>query len=87
MQEQLLDIEKFKGALDKAADYHYDMSRSLLRKLEERDQEIIRLRTLLSEHGIDPTKQTKQIEMNLAEIGKRFAAMEKQLDNIDRAAW
>lgn len=87
MQEQLLELDKFKGALDKAADYHYDMSRSLLRKLEERDQEIIRLRTLLSEHGIDPTKQTKQIEMNLAEIGKRFTSMEKQLDKIDKSMW
>lgn len=87
MKEQLLDIDTFKGALDKAADYHYDMSRSLLRKLEERDQEIIRLRTLLSEHGIDPTKQTKQIEMNLAEIGKRFTSMEKQLDKIDKSMW
>lgn len=87
MKEQLLDIDTFKGALDKAADYHYDMSRSLLRKLEERDQEIIRLRALLSEHGIDPTRQTKQIEMNLAEIGKRFTSMERQLDKIDKSTW
>lgn len=87
MEEKLLDIDTFKGALDKAADYHYDMSRSLLRKLEERDQEIIRLRTLLKEHGIDPTSSTRQIEMNLAELGKRFKSMEKQLDNIDRSAW
>lgn len=87
MEEKLLDIDTFKGALDKAADYHYDMSRSLLRKLEERDQEIIRLRTLLKEYGIDPTSSTRQIEMNLAELGKRFKSMEKQLDNIDRSAW
>jgi len=60
-----MELEAFKEALDKAADYHYDMSRSLLRKLEERDQEIIRLRTLLKEYGIDPTRQTRQIEMNL----------------------
>lgn len=80
-------LQEFKDALDRAADYHYDMSRSLLRKLEERDQEIIRLRTLLKEHGIDPTSSTRQIEMNLTELGNRFKSMEKQLDNIDRSAW
>jgi hypothetical protein len=82
-----MELKEFKDALDKAADYHYDMSRSLLRKLGERDQEIIRLRTLLSEHGIDPTQATRQMEMNLAELGKRFSSMEKKLDNIDKSVW
>jgi len=68
MQEQLLDIDAFKGALDKAADYHYDMSRSLLRKLEERDKEIIRLRSLLREHGIDPSKPVRQMELSVAQL-------------------
>lgn len=80
-------LQEFKDALDRAADYHYDMSRSLLKKLGERDQEIVRLRTLLVEHGIDPTQPTRQIEMNLAELGNRLKSMEKQLDNIDRSAW
>lgn len=82
-----LDLEEFKYVLEKAEQHHFNMSRGLLKKLEERDQEIIRLRTLLIEHGIDPTKATRQMEMNLAEIGKRFKSMEKQLDRIDRSAW
>lgn len=82
-----LNLKDFKDALDKAANYHYDMSRGLLKKLEERDQEIIRLRTLLSEHGIDPTSPTRQIHMDLAEIGNRFKSMENKLDQIDRSAW
>lgn len=82
-----LDLEEFKYVLEKAEQHHFNMSRGLLKKLEERDQEIIRLRTLLTEHGIDPTKSTRQIEMNLAELGARFKSMEKQLDTIDRSAW
>lgn len=82
-----LDLEEFKYVLEKAEQHHFNMSRGLLKKLEERDQEIIRLRTLLTEHGIDPTSRTRQMEMNLAEIGKRFKSMEKQLDTIDRSAW
>ncbi|UCD39629.1 MAG: hypothetical protein JSV87_04255 [Candidatus Bathyarchaeota archaeon] len=82
-----LDLEEFRYVLEKAEQHHFSMTRGLLRKLEERDQEIIRLRTLLTEHGVDPTSRTRQMEMNLAEIGKRFKSMEKQLDTIDRSAW
>lgn len=82
-----LNLSEFKEVLEKAEQHHFNMSRNLLRKLEERDQEIVRLRTLLIEHGVDPTKSTKQIEMNLAEIESRFKSMENQLDKIDRSSW
>ena len=80
-----LNLDEFKDVMEKAEQHHFNMSRGLLKKLEERDQEIIRLRTLLTEHGIDPTKATRQIDMNLAELGARFNSMEKRLDNIDRS--
>lgn len=78
-----LDLEEFKYVLEKAEQHHFSMTRGLLRKLEERDQEIIRLRTLLTEHGIDPTSRTRQMEMNLAEIGKRFKRIESSVAQLD----
>jgi DNA-directed RNA polymerase sigma subunit (sigma70/sigma32) len=82
-----LNLDEFKDVLEKSEQHHFNMSRSLLKKLEERDQEIVRLRTLLTEHGIDPKSLTRQIDMNLAELGNRFKSMNERLDNIDGSSW
>ncbi len=85
-----LDLEEFKYVLEKAEQHHFNMSRGLLKKLEERDNEIIRLRTLLSEHGIDPCKAVRQRELiGVAQLdGYDMRGMPPPLEpHYDRSSW
>jgi len=84
-----LDLNEFKDVLERAEQYHYHMSRSLLKKLDERDQEIMRLRNLLTENGIDPFDRTRQMNMDLARVSEKFQKFDEALANMerDRSAW
>ena len=84
-----LDLEEFKFVLEKAEQHHFHMTRSLLKKLAERDQEVMRLRDLLKENGIDPFDLTRQMNMDLAQISDKFKKFDESLTKMerDRSAW
>lgn len=84
-----LDLEEFKFVLEKAEQHHFHMTRSLLKKLDERDQEIMRLRNLLTENDIDPFDLTRQMNMDLAGITDKFKKFDESLTKMerDRSAW
>lgn len=84
-----LDLEEFKFVLEKAEQHHFHMTRSLLKKLDERDQEIMRLRNLLTENDIDPFDLTRQMNMDLAAISDKFKKFDESLAKmeIDRSSW
>jgi len=69
------------------ADHYFNVSKDLLDKLDLRDKEIMRLRNLLKEHGIDPFSPVKQIEIELKEIQTVFERAEKALDKLDQSSW